>query len=60
MCYLVVPHFSSQLLESVDQFMVMLCHHLTLSSGRDDGQQVEDMLEESIPKMSRKIYTINI
>jgi len=46
---------SLQLMESVDEFVAMLCHCLTISSGRDDGQQVKDILKESLPNMSRKL-----
>ena len=49
--------FSPQLLESVDEFIAVLCHHLTLlTCGRDDEQQVKEILKESLPKMSCKIY----
>ena len=50
--------YSSQLLESVDEFIAVLCHHLTLGFSRNDGQQVEEMLKESLPKMSCKILFI--
>ena len=47
--------FSSQLMESVDEFIAVLCYHLALSSGKNDEQQIKEILKESLPKMSRKM-----
>ena len=38
----------------MDEFIAVLCHHLTLTCGRDDGQQVKEVLKESLLKMSCK------
>ena len=52
---------SSQLLESVDEFIVVLCHHLTLNFSRNDGQQVKEILKESLPKMScRMLFIVQV
>ena len=52
---LYVMVFSSQLMESVDEFIAVLCYHLALSSGRNDEQQIKETLKESLPKMSCKM-----
>ena len=60
MCVILHYGFSSQLMESVDEFIAVLCYHLALSSGRNDGQQIKEILQESLPKMSSKMCIVLI